>query len=38
MAVIFFGLIIGTLLTMLVVPALYALLYRVAPQARESNS
>ncbi len=37
-ATIFFGLIVGTLLTMLVVPALYALLYRVTPQARESNS
>lgn len=34
---IFFGLIVGTMLTMLVVPALYALLYRVTPGTGESQ-
>lgn len=34
---IFFGLIVGTMLTMLVVPALYSLLYRVTPPTVEES-
>jgi len=35
---IFFGLIVGTVLTMVMVPTLYAMLYRISPRSQEGNA